>query len=56
MMNVYGMFVLMDHPDDQGYYTPGNALDILMTIKTIEPFIEDENVQERLNHGLQKLL
>jgi len=55
VMDLHGMFVLMDHPDDQGYYTPGNAMDILITIKIIEPFIEDENTQQRLNGGIKKL-
>lgn len=40
-LDVGGLFSLCYKPDNQGFYSPGNSLDICMLFDTIEPFVKD---------------
>ena len=53
-LEIYGLYVLLDKPDDTGFYSPGNSFDILCLIKKIKSYIEDKTVKERLR-GIKKL-
>jgi hypothetical protein len=40
-LDVGGLFSLCYKPDNQGFYSPGNSLDICMLFDTIEPFVKE---------------
>jgi hypothetical protein len=44
--NMSGVFALLHKSDDDGYYTVGNAVDILQTFSLVEDYIVDTNVKE----------
>jgi len=50
VLDIYGLYVLLNKGDDTGYYSPGNAKDILMLFKLIKPFILNDNVKQRIPH------
>jgi hypothetical protein len=53
--DIGGIWAIMNKQDDIGYYSPGNALDILIMIKNVTEHLDDENVQERI-HSISKVL
>jgi len=46
-LDIYGLYALLNKPDDHGYYSPGNSKDILMLFKRVKPFILSEDVKQR---------
>jgi hypothetical protein len=54
-LNIYGLYALLNKADDHGFYSPGNSKDIILLIRKIKPFIEVENVLERIP-GIRKML
>ena len=53
--DIGGIWAIMNKQDDIGYYSPGNALDILIMIKNVTEHLDDENVKERI-HSISKVL
>jgi len=49
-LDIYGLFVLLNKGDDTGYYSPGNAKDILMLFKLVKSFILNDHVKQRIPH------
>ena len=54
-LNIGGLWVIMNKRDDEGYYTPGNALDILILIKQVKSFVDKKDIKERL-YSVKKVL
>ena len=54
-MELGGLYALMHKQDDTGYYSPGNALDILILLKKVGARIPDKGVRERIP-SIKKLL
>jgi hypothetical protein len=54
-LNIGGLWAIMNKRDDEGNYTPGNALDILVLIKHVESFVEKKDIRQRL-HQVKKVL
>lgn len=48
VLDIYGLYALINKADDSGYYSPGNSKDILMLFKRVKPFIVDKNVLQRI--------
>ena len=46
--NMSGVFSLLNKSDDDGYYTVGNATDIVQTFRLIEKYIQDDDITEQL--------
>jgi hypothetical protein len=45
-LDIYGLYVLVQKSDCDGFFSPGNALDIFILLQTIKPFIMNEFVAE----------
>ena len=49
VLGVAGIYALMNKSDSDGYYSIGNAHDIISLFKTIIPFVEDEYMREAIH-------
>ena len=46
--NVGGVYALLNKSDDDGYYSLGNAVDIVKTFEFVSPYIAIDHVKESL--------